>query len=105
MKRKPKLTTAQILLRDHLLELGITTLVEFQFCEGRKFRFDLYSPELRMGFEASGGRWKKGHRSSRDIEQAYEKMNLAQLLGFRVLEFSNEQIMDGRARAFLLAYL
>jgi|SRR5215472_12357123 len=102
---KRKVTQAQILLALHIGELAYSSVYEYKFLPDRDFRFDVYCEELRMGFECSGGRWKKGHRSARDIESAYEKMNLAQLAGYRVIEFTNEQVLTGRAKAFLAEHL
>jgi hypothetical protein len=37
---------------------------EYQFLEGRKFRFDFAHPESKTAIEINGGRWfKSGHSS------------------------------------------
>lgn len=108
---KPKLTVAQILLRKHLQELThghrsyALILTEYKFAPNRRFRFDLYIPMLRCGIEVDGGRWKRGHRSSRDTDMHNEKYNLAQLLGYKILTFTNEQVLTGKAKDLLREYL
>ena len=107
MKRKRKgPTPAQLLLATHLRELGVQDVqFEYQFLADRKFRFDLFSAEIRMGFEACGGMWNGGHRHRSAIELDYEKANLAQLYGFRMLQFTNRQIESGEAKEFLKTFL
>jgi very-short-patch-repair endonuclease len=105
-KRKKGPTPAQLLLATHLRELGVRDVeFEYQFLADRKFRFDLYSQDIRIGFEACGGTWNGGHRRRSAIELDYEKANLAQLHGFRMLQFTNRQIESGEAKEFLKTFL
>jgi very-short-patch-repair endonuclease len=96
-------TEAQQLLQIHLAELGIGTVAEYRFDAERKFRFDLASLEHRLGFECNGtfGGLHGPRWSSSDAE----KMNLAQLQGWRVLVFTNKQVLSGEAKAFLKEHL
>lgn len=97
-----KLTVAQELLKIHLSELGITTVPEYRFDAKRLFRFDLASPELRLGFECNGHfEGKHGRGWSGDAE----KMNLAQMQGWRVLVFTNKQVLRGEAKTFIAEHL
>ena len=105
MKRKVKATTPQILLAIHLRELGIETVPEHKFVESRGFRFDLYSAKLRMAFECNGGQYSGGHRRGKRIDDENEKLNIAALLGVRVLQFTNEAILDGHAKQFVSDWL
>jgi len=98
-----KLTPAQELLRIHLKEMGIRTLPEFRFFSERKFRFDLYAPDLRMGFEVNGT--FAGLHGTRWSGSDLEKLNLAQMLGYRVMQFTNKQVLRGEAKAFLAEWL
>lgn len=122
---KRKLSEAQILLRDHILpELGVEEeiLTEFGFADGRDWRLDVYVPDLRLAIEVHGGQFTGGHRRGywsaqearrRKIagkvdspqEDEYNKLNSALMDGYRVLQFSNEQVKDGRAKAFLAGVL
>jgi very-short-patch-repair endonuclease len=97
-----KLTPMQRLLKTHLSELGIKTVPEFRFCLERRYRFDLYSPEHRIGFEVNGTfQGLHGPRYKGDNE----KINLAQVMGFRVLVFTNKEVERGHAKAWLKEHL
>lgn len=105
---KPKLTEAQILLGKHIDEIVdgcYDVWYEHKFSPKRKFRFDLYIPMIRCGIEVDGGRWKRGHRSSRDTDMHNEKYNLAQVLGYKILTFTNEQVLTGKAKELLAEWL
>jgi hypothetical protein len=110
---KLKLTSPQILLGAYLKELGFTPLYEVEFCEGRKWRFDVAISEekegskLNIGFEVNGGKWSQyGHRSrGKQLEQELEKLNVAQCLGWIVLQFTNEFVLSGEAKTFLREWL
>ncbi len=100
---KHKLTTAQRLLQIHLAELDIETIPEFKFCSDRKFRMDLYCDRLRLGFEVNGQ--YQGLHGKRFGNTDNEKIRLAQLHGYRILPFSNQEVLDGTAREFMQNWL
>lgn len=95
-----KLTKQQILLGIYLDELGIRFQREAKFCE-RAWRFDLMLPDYRIAIEINGGNWSGGHRRGKAQEDEYNKINWAQMVGYRVLQFTNYQVECGHARAFL----
>ena len=105
MPKPYKLTPAQQLLLIHLKELGLQAEPEFQFSPERKWRIDVYIPEARLGIECNGGRYKRGHRSSRDTDKDNEKMNTISMMGIRCLQFTNEQILTGAAKEFVQKWL
>lgn len=97
-----KLTEAQILLQKHLAELGIKTVPEFRFDPERQWRFDLASLEHRIGFECNGhfaGKHGVGWSSEA------EKLNTAQMMGWRVLQFHNREVLNGKAKEFVGRYI
>ena len=98
-----KQTESQLLLAIHLKDLGVKTIPEYRFCD-RMFRFDLAAPDIRMAWEISGGNWSGGHRRGKQQENEYDKLNIAQLLGWRVMQFTPAQVLDGRAYDFLRKY-
>ena len=115
MKRS-KHTDAQTLLVIHLRELikeqdwrGLSgddsVLTEYQFINGRKFRFDVAIPDLMTGFECDGGMYSGGHRHGKAIERDHEKVNLAQFLGWKCFRFTNEQVLKGQAKEWLRKHL
>jgi len=106
MKIKGKvMTEAQVLLQQHLEELGIPVEVEYQFLEDRKFAFDLADCQNRIGYECDGGQHTGGHMRRMAIEKQYEKDRLAQLHGWRVMRFTNRQILCGEAKRWLQEHL
>lgn len=94
-----KLTQAQLLLGIHLKELRIPFEREYKFCE-RDWRFDLVLlPDYRIAIEISGGNWTGGHRRGKAQEDEYDKLNHAAMDGWRVLQYTNAQVLHGQARA------
>ena len=99
-----KLSPMQVLLGKHLEELGMhkdEILFEYRFCEERRWRMDVVLPELRLAIEISGGNWTGGHKRGKRQEDEYDKLNHAQMNGWRVMQFTNAQVSDGRAKEFL----
>jgi very-short-patch-repair endonuclease len=119
--RTVKITYAQWLLATHLKELGVATDYEFHLKE-RAWRFDLVLPEQRILVEIHGGQFSGGHRRgfwSKKVkaqraakglletpqEDEYLKLCTAAMEGYRVLQFSNEQVNDCRAKQFIKGHL
>lgn len=70
--------------------------LEVRFHPIRKWRFDLGWPEKKVALEVHGGVWQQGrHTRGGGFEGDREKMNEAQLLGWKILEYSTGQIRDG----------
>ena len=65
---------------------------------GRKFRFDFCFTEQRLLIEVNGGTFTQGgHSTGLGIRRDYEKGNLAQLAGWRVLMFDGKAVRSGEA--------
>jgi len=63
---------------------------EFCFSDNRKFRFDFYIPELKLGIEYDGLFSKKSrHTTPAGFSKDCEKMNLATILGFKTLRYTS----------------
>ena len=106
MKIKGKnITPAQLTLKTHLEELGVNTIFEYQFVKERKFSADLADLENSILFECDGGQHTGGHMRRMVIERQYEKDRLAQLYGFRMMRFTNRQILCGEAKRWLQEHL
>jgi hypothetical protein len=86
-------------LRFQITALGLPEPeYEFVFLPGRKFRFDLAWIKERLAVECNGATWVKGgHSSGYGLRRDYEKMNLAQVNGWIVLQFDSGAIYDGSA--------
>lgn len=68
---------------------------EVQFHPERKWRFDFAWIEQRVAVELQGGTFmpgKSGHTSGRGIQRDCEKGNAATLLGWRVLQFTTQDL-------------
>jgi hypothetical protein len=105
-----RMTPAQILLGKHIKELLKTQgdwelMREVEFCEGRKWAFDLAIPAYSIAFECNGGMRSGGHRRGAAIEDENDKINTATAMGWKVFQWTNEQINDGRAKQFLAEWL
>jgi hypothetical protein len=75
---------------------------EYRFMKDRRFRFDWAWPGKLIAVEIQGGIWTRG-RHSRGYGQMgdYEKLNLAQALGWRVFYFTPVQLRKGEAQEFM----
>ena len=60
-------------------------------------------PQYRrlFGIEIDGGMWTGGHTRGPGLEKDYEKQNLAQMNGYRILRFTNRQVQNGNAKEAL----
>lgn len=77
---------------------------EFFFSVDRLYRFDYALPKWKIAIEVNGGVWSKGnsgHSSGKGIMRDYEKSNLAQSLGWRVLIVVPFQIKNYEALELL----
>lgn len=118
-------------IRDILSDLNVaseTISEEYRFAEGRRWAFDFAIPSIWIAIEIQGGgfgrtvvcnhcgqkvqkRLKSGrlfsvreggrHANPASLDNEYEKLNNAQLRGWRVLLFSTKQIDQGYAESVL----
>jgi hypothetical protein len=114
VKAKPEETTPskRKILEDQFhaqwQTLGGETLTrEYRFDEsGRKWRFDFAIPGKRIAFEIQGGLYKakSGHRSKEGVTRDYEKLNAAQLAGWKVFQVTSANIKDAAFLAQLIDF-
>jgi very-short-patch-repair endonuclease len=75
---------------------------EYRFDPPRRWRFDFAYPAQMVAIEVEGGTWTGGrHTRPAGFENDCEKYNRAALLGWRVLRFTRDMVLDGRARDVL----
>jgi very-short-patch-repair endonuclease len=113
VNKKP-VNQAHLLLERHLRELYLDFRAEWQFHPLRKWRFDYvlgdfvgrdWEPD-KLAIEIEGGIWMgKGHTGGKHFQSDLDKYNQAVMLGWRVLRFSTEDVLRGRAKAFLAEHL
>ena len=78
--------------------LGIPYIREYPAIKGRKFRFDFAFRDERVLVEVQGGTFNGGaHGRGVGIHRDYEKSNLAQMAGWRVLQFDSKMVKSGEA--------
>lgn len=73
---------------------------EYRAIKGRMFRFDFAwtEPHHRLLVEVNGGNWVRGrHARPLGLKNDYEKLNLAMLAGWRVMQFDDGMIESGEA--------
>jgi very-short-patch-repair endonuclease len=69
---------------------------ELRFHSTRRWRFDLAWPTHKLAVEVQGGVFVQGRHSRGAAQVAdMEKLNAAQLAGWRVLQVTPKQITDG----------
>ena len=97
---------SNILLEIHMKELGIEFMPEYKFHPKRKWRFDYaIFPVQRNGktaVEIEGAVWTQGrHTRGSGYIKDLEKYREAAVMGWRVLRFSTDEVLNGVAREFL----
>jgi len=92
-------STLEELFAFQLNAAGLTGYVrEYAAIPGRKFRFDFCFREERLLIEINGGTYNGGaHGRGCGINRDYEKNNLAQIGGWRVLSFDTKMVKSGEA--------
>lgn len=81
----------EIQMRNLLREAGIEFVEEYQFMKQRKWRFDfvLKPVKTKIAIEVNGGIWIKGrHNFGKSYEKDLEKINIAQITGWIVLQYT-----------------
>jgi hypothetical protein len=105
------LCCAHCLLKKHLTEIGCGWQTEVVFHPQRKWRWDfVLFPDLaggsRIAVEIQGQIWHKGgHTSGKGMQRDMDKRNAGVMLGWRVLTFSTDDVIRGRAKAFIYEHL
>ena len=76
---------------------GLTGYVrEFAAIPGRKFRFDFAFVQERLLIEVQGGVWNGGaHGRPTGITRDMDKLNQAQIHGWKVLQFDTKMVKSG----------
>ena len=81
-------------------------VTQYRAIPKRRFAFDFAWPDHGLLLEVQGGIWNAGkHGRGWGILKDQEKLNLATLAGFRVLQVSTNHIQSGQAIQWLRAAL
>jgi very-short-patch-repair endonuclease len=88
-------------LQLHLRAEKVLFICEYEFCPGRKWRFDFVltgEEHRKIGIEIEGGVWSGGrHTRGKPFERDCEKHNMAVKLGWSVLRYSTDMVLAGDA--------
>lgn len=93
-KAKEKYLEAEETLFQELEEYRIGFRRKFQFESTKNWRFDFYIVKLNLLIEIAGSRWSVG-RGGKKIANAFNKYDLAEDLGYRVVRLEPHQIDSG----------
>lgn len=92
--------TAEDLLATHLEELGEAFQRQYLYVPGRKYKADFALLQYKLLVEVQGGIYsKQAHGSVQGIIRDNERLNLASMLGWRVMRFTVQQVEWGHAKA------
>ena len=79
---------------------------EYRILSDRKFRWDWAWPDKRVALEIQGGVWVHGkHGRGSGIVKDHEKMNLAVVAGWRVLQVQPKNLMTTQTAQWIRALL
>ena len=95
-KAKEKYLEAEETLFQELEEHAIGYERKFQFESTKNWRFDFYIVRLRLLIEIAGSPWSVG-RGGKKIANAFNKYDLAEDLGYRIVRLEPHQIESGYA--------
>jgi len=97
---------AHCTFEKHMKSMNLTIEPEFLFHPQRKWRWDYILSGHRIAVEIQGQIWHKGgHTSGKGMQRDMDKRNAGVMLGWRVLTFSTDDVIRGRAKAFIYEHL
>jgi len=97
MPRIPTAPSVTFALHCRAMRLG--PVREYEFVEGRKWRFDFAWPDQMIGVEIEGGTafGKSRHSRGQGFVNDCSKYNAAARLGWRVFRYTTEMVAAGTA--------
>lgn len=98
---KRQFVCAPCLLAKHLKELGLKFCTEVYVTPLRKWRWDYVLTDHRIAIEIDGYFMGRHQGWGKDND----KQNYGVMLGWRPLRFSTNDVLRGRAKAFLAEHL
>lgn len=90
------------------MELGLEVWPEFHFSIERNYRLDYAIPKYKIGIEVNGGVWAKGnsgHSSGKGILRDYEKSNLAQSLGWKLIIVTPKEMKNFKILSIIQTFI
>jgi hypothetical protein len=90
---------------------GIAYQREYKPIPGRRLSYDFFIGSLKRSLpllvELQGGTWmvRSGHNTGKGIQRDCEKLNLATLNEYAVMQFTTQMVEDGTAIEMVQEYL
>lgn len=103
--------TLNDLFAVQLDDAGIQYEREYKCIPGRRLAYDFFvataNKPLYLLVELQGGTWmgKSGHNTGRGIARDIEKLNLATLNDYALMQFTTDMVEDGTALEMVKKYL
>ena len=102
-KAPKKLSAGEEAFALHCRADGLEPVREYVFHPTRKWRFDFYFPERKLGVEIEGTSSGIGrHQTPKGFREDCIKYAEAALMGITVLRFPTEMVISGQAIAYVL---
>ena len=91
---------------SQLIEAGFTGYVrEYKFHPKRGFRFDFCFKDIKLALEVNGGVYSKGgHTSGPGYSKDMEKLALAAIEGYTVIQMTTGQVSNGQGIEWVQEY-
>ena len=97
---------AEVLFAIHCREKGLRFEREVAFHPKRKWRVDFLFPRYMLAVEIEGGTWSNGrHTRGKGFAADIAKYNALTKMGYRLLRYTTEMVLDGTAIADVLEAL
>lgn len=97
-KMPKKLSPGEECFVNHCKHYELTPEREFHFMDGRKWRADFAFVDEKILVEIEGGVFTRGgHTRGAAYTKNCQKYNHAALLGYRILRFTTDQVLNGDA--------
>lgn len=107
MSKIPKaLSPGECAFELHCRAEGLRPEREFRFDPNRRWRLDFAFRDKMLAVEVEGGLWIAGrHSRGSGMGKDFEKYNRATILGWRLLRYTTEMVIDGTAICEVLEIL
>lgn len=104
VKKEQKASPGESKLDFDLRMMKLSFDREFKFHPDRRWKVDFALHEHKLAVEVEGAVWAIGrHQRPAGFIADMEKYNILVLMGWRLLRFSTEDVMRGRAITMILA--
>lgn len=105
VSKNPRVSKDVMAICQAIKEAGLGYELEYRFHTSRKWRFDVYIPELNLGIEYEGLFSEKSrHTTVVGYTEDCIKYNSAAIMGIHVLRYTNKNLKNLRTDLACLIY-